>query len=79
MRENHLAKIRYGIQTPGNPRVDKQTTNLFPPYASYQGTSTLPWFGQCFGHKALGSTMKYAAVSDSQATEAARAALMGLY
>ena len=34
---------------------------------------------QCLGHKPIGSTMKYVAVSDSQATEAAQAALMRLY
>jgi len=34
---------------------------------------------QCLGHKTIGSTMKYVAVSDSQATEAAQAALMRLY
>jgi type 1 fimbriae regulatory protein FimB len=34
---------------------------------------------QCLGHKAIGSTMKYVAVGDSQAGEAAQAALMRLY
>jgi len=34
---------------------------------------------QCLGHKAIGSTMKYVAVSDSQASEAAQVALMRLY
>jgi hypothetical protein len=34
---------------------------------------------QCLGHKTIGSTMKYVAVSDSQATGAAQAALMRLY
>jgi hypothetical protein len=34
---------------------------------------------ECLGHKAIGSTMKYVAVSDTQATEAAQAALMSLY
>jgi len=34
---------------------------------------------QCLGHKAIGSTMKYVGVTDSQATEAAQAALMRLY
>ncbi len=33
----------------------------------------------CLGHKAIGSTMKYVEVSDTQATEAAQAALMRLF
>ncbi len=43
------------------------------------GNMNLAWVKQCLGHKAIGSTMKYVAVSDSQATEAAQAALMRLY
>jgi hypothetical protein len=39
----------------------------------------LAWVKQCLGHKAISSTMKYVAVSDSQATEAARVALMAIY
>ena len=38
-----------------------------------------PMVRQCLGHKSIGSTMKYVAVSDTQATEAAQAALMNLY
>ncbi len=34
---------------------------------------------QCLGHKAIGSTMKYVAVSDSQAASAAQEALMRVY
>lgn len=33
----------------------------------------------CLGHKSIGSTMKYVGVSDSQASQAAQAALMNLY
>ena len=43
------------------------------------GNMNLAWVKQCLGHKAIGSTMKHVAVSDSQATEAAQAALMRLY
>jgi site-specific recombinase XerD len=43
------------------------------------GNVNLALVQQCLGHKAIGSTMKYVAVSDSQATEAAQAALMRLY
>jgi site-specific recombinase XerD len=41
--------------------------------------TNLAWVRQCLGHKAIGSTMKYVAVSDNQASEAAQAALMRLY
>jgi site-specific recombinase XerD len=43
------------------------------------GNMNLAWVKQCLGHKAISSTMRYVAVSDSQATGAAHAALMGLY
>ena len=43
------------------------------------GNVNLALVRQCLGHKAIGSTMKYVAVSDTQATEAAQAALMRLY
>ena len=43
------------------------------------GNVNLALVRQCLGHKAIGSTMKYVAVSDTQATEAAQAALMSLY
>ncbi len=43
------------------------------------GNVNLALVQQCLGHKAIGSTMKYVAVSDSQATESAQAALMRLY
>jgi site-specific recombinase XerD len=43
------------------------------------GNANLALVQQCLGHKAILSTMKYIAVSDSQATDAAQAALMGLY
>jgi len=43
------------------------------------GNVNLALVQQCLGHKVIGSTMKYVAVSDSQATEAAQAALMRLY
>lgn len=33
----------------------------------------------CLGHKSIGSTMKYVGVSDSQASQAAQAALMNLF
>jgi type 1 fimbriae regulatory protein FimB len=39
----------------------------------------LAWVKQCLGHKAIGSTMKYVAVSDWQAAEGAQAALMRLF
>lgn len=35
--------------------------------------------GHCLGHRAIGSTMKYVGISDSQATQAAHATLMNLY
>jgi site-specific recombinase XerD len=35
--------------------------------------------GHCLGHRAIGSTMKYVGVSDSQASQAAQAALMNLF
>jgi len=35
--------------------------------------------GHCLGHRAIGSTMKYVGVSDSQASQAAQSALMNLY
>jgi len=43
------------------------------------GNVNLALVKQCLGHKAIGSTMKYVAVSDTQASEAAQAALMSLY
>ena len=43
------------------------------------GNVNLALVRQCLGHKSIGSTMKYVAVSDTQATEAAQAALMRLY
>jgi len=43
------------------------------------GNMNLAWVKQCLGHKAISSTMKYVAVSDSQASEAAQAGLMRLY
>jgi site-specific recombinase XerD len=43
------------------------------------GNVNLALVKQCLGHKAIGSTMKYVAVSDAQAAEAAQAALMRLY
>jgi site-specific recombinase XerD len=43
------------------------------------GNVNLALVKQCLGHKAIGSTMKYVGVTDSQATEAAQAALMRLY
>jgi type 1 fimbriae regulatory protein FimE len=39
----------------------------------------LAWVKQCLGHKAIGSTMKYVAVCDSQAAAGAQAALMRLF
>ena len=39
----------------------------------------LAWVKQCLGHKAIGNTMKYVAVSDSQAAEGAQAALMRMF
>jgi integrase/recombinase XerD len=39
----------------------------------------LAWVKQCLGHKAIGSTMKYVAVSDNQATAGAQEALMRLF
>ena len=43
------------------------------------GNVNLALVKQCLGHKAIGSTMKYVGVSDTQATQAAHAALMALY
>ena len=43
------------------------------------GNVNLALVRQCLGHKAIGSTMKYVAVSDAQASEAAQAAMMRLY
>ena len=43
------------------------------------GNVNLALVKQCLGHKAIGSTMKYVGVTDSQATDAAQAALMRLY
>ena len=43
------------------------------------GNMNLAWVKQCLGHKAISSTMKYVAVSDSQAAETAQAALIMLY
>jgi site-specific recombinase XerD len=43
------------------------------------GNVNLALVKQCLGHRAIGSTMKYVAVSDTQASNAAHAALMGLY
>ncbi len=43
------------------------------------GNVNLALVRQCLGHKTIGSTMKYVAVSDSQASEAAQVALMRLY
>jgi site-specific recombinase XerD len=39
----------------------------------------LAWVKQCLGHKAIGSTMKYVAVSDSRAADGAQAALMRVF
>jgi site-specific recombinase XerD len=43
------------------------------------GNVNLALVKRCLGHKAIGSTMKYVAVSDTQATDAAREAMMRLY
>jgi site-specific recombinase XerD len=43
------------------------------------GNVNLALVRQCLGHKAIGSTMKYVAVSDTQAADAAREAMMRLY
>ncbi len=43
------------------------------------GNVNLALVRQSLGHKAIGSTMQYVAVSDPQASEIAQAALMGLY
>jgi type 1 fimbriae regulatory protein FimB len=43
------------------------------------GNVNLALVRQCLGHKDIGSTMKYVGVSDSQASQAARAALMNLF
>jgi type 1 fimbriae regulatory protein FimB len=43
------------------------------------GNVNLALVRQCLGHKNIGSTMKYVGVSDSQASQAARAALMNLF
>jgi type 1 fimbriae regulatory protein FimB len=43
------------------------------------GNVNLALVRQCLGHKDIGSTMKYVGVSDSQASHAARAALMNLF
>lgn len=43
------------------------------------GNVNLALVKQCLGHKAIGSTMKYVAISDRQATEAAQSALMAIY
>ena len=39
----------------------------------------LGWVKQCLGHKAIGSTMKYVAVTDAKAAEGAQAALMRMF
>jgi site-specific recombinase XerD len=39
----------------------------------------LAWVKQCLGHKAIGSTMKYVAVTDRQAADGAQAALMRMF
>ena len=39
----------------------------------------LAWVKQCLGHKAIGSTMKYIAVTDRQACDGAHAALMRMF
>ena len=43
------------------------------------GNVNLALVKQCLGHRAIGSTMKYVAVSDAQAADAAREAMMRLY
>jgi site-specific recombinase XerD len=43
------------------------------------GNVNLALVKQCLGHKAIGSTMKYVAVSDRQATQAAQVAMMAIY
>ncbi len=43
------------------------------------GNVNLALVKQCLGHKAIGSTMKYIGTTDTQASEAAQAALMRLY
>lgn len=43
------------------------------------GNVNLALVKHCLGHKTIGSTMKYVAVSDIEASGAARAALMELY
>ncbi|MBZ5513899.1 MAG: tyrosine-type recombinase/integrase [Acidobacteriia bacterium] len=43
------------------------------------GNVNLALVKQCLGHKAIGSTMKYVAVSDRQASQAAQSALMAIY
>ncbi len=39
----------------------------------------LAWVRQCLGHKAIGSTVKYVAVTDGQAAAGAQAALMRMF
>jgi site-specific recombinase XerD len=43
------------------------------------GNVNLALVRQCLGHKSISSTIKYVGVSDSQASQAAQAALMNLY
>jgi len=43
------------------------------------GNLNLALVRQCLGHKSISSTMKYVGVFDSQASQAAHAALMNLY
>ena len=43
------------------------------------GNVNLALVRQCLGHKSISSTMRYVGVSDSQASQAAQAALMTLY
>ncbi len=68
-------------ETAGLPSQNRHPHALKHSLASHlvAGNVNLALVRQCLGHKAIGSTMKYVAVSDTQATEAAQAALMSLY
>ncbi len=80
-RSQFFRVFRACAEAAGLPRQKQHPHVLKHSLASHlvAGNLNLALVRQCLGHKAIGSTMKYLAVTDVQAAEGAQAALMRLY
>jgi site-specific recombinase XerD len=80
-RSQFFRVFRACAEVAGLPTLKRHPHMLKHTLASHlvAGNVNLALVRQCLGHKAIGSTMKYIGVSDTQASEAAHAALMGLF